>query len=193
MEHGERYARAREFYDVVTGPVGQLRRRCLRARRRQRHLFRPRQDARAGPQGEILLGARPAQYRASRAGLAGHRPGRRLRRRPSARGRDGRGGVRRRVQSRQRPALLCRRQRPHEEGRPQSRAYEDPARRPRRGGRYRGGGASEAGACSTPACTTPTPSPRSRSRSATMPPSSIRTGRCPRSPRPTPARAGASG
>ena len=31
MEHGERYARAREFYDVVTGAMGQLRRRCLHA------------------------------------------------------------------------------------------------------------------------------------------------------------------
>ena len=193
MEHGERYARAREFYDVVTGPVGQLCRRCLRARCRQRHLFRPRQAARAEPQGEILLGARPAQYRASRAGLAGHRPGRRLRRRPPARSRDGRGRVRRRVQYCQRPAVLCRRERPHERSRPQSRASQDPARRAGRGRRQRRGGAPEAGARSTAACTTPTPSPRSRSRSATMPRISTRMVRCPTSPRPTPARADASG
>ena len=43
MEHDERYRRAREFYDVVTGPVGQLGRRRLHPRRRERHLFRPRQ------------------------------------------------------------------------------------------------------------------------------------------------------
>ena len=38
MEHGERYRRAREFYDVVTGLWDSLGRRRLRPRRRERHL-----------------------------------------------------------------------------------------------------------------------------------------------------------
>ena len=43
--------------------------------------------------------------------------------------------------------------------------------------------------CSTAACITRAPSPRSRSCSARMPPASIRMDRFPKSPRPTPARA----
>ena len=43
---------------------------------------------------------------------------------------------------------------------------------------------------STASFTTITPSPRSRSRSATMPRASIPTGRCRKSPKATPARAG---
>ena len=83
-------------------PVGQLRRRRLRPRRRKRHLLRSRQDARARPQGQVSLGARPAQHRPAGAGLAGDRAGRRLRRRPAARGRDRRAGVRRRRHARRR-------------------------------------------------------------------------------------------
>ena len=60
-------------------PVGQLGRRRLRARCRERHLRRPRQAARARPQGQILVGARAAQHRAARPGLAGDRAGRCLR------------------------------------------------------------------------------------------------------------------
>ena len=71
MEHGERYRRAREFYDVVTGLVGLLGRRRLHPRRRERHLLRSRQDAHAQPQGRIPLGEGPAQHRA-----AGRRAGR---------------------------------------------------------------------------------------------------------------------
>ena len=58
MEHAERYRRAREFYDVVTGPVGFLRRRRLRPRRRSGPLFRSRQNARAQPQGQISQSVR---------------------------------------------------------------------------------------------------------------------------------------
>ena len=76
-------------------PVGQLGRRRLHPRRRERHLLRSRQDARARPQGQIPVGARPAQHRAPGAGLAGDRAGRRLRRRPPARRRDRRGGLHR--------------------------------------------------------------------------------------------------
>jgi len=54
MEHGERYRRAREFYDVVTGlwdswPT------TPHPRYRERHLLRSRQAACAGPQGKISL------------------------------------------------------------------------------------------------------------------------------------------
>ena len=52
---------------------------------------------------------------------------------------------------------------------------------------------AEAREARQPGRTTTTASARSRSRSATMPRSSIRTGRCRRSPRATPARAAASG
>ena len=81
-------------------PVGQLGRRRLHPRRRERHLFRSGQAARARSQGRISIGARPAQHRAAGAGLAGDRPGRRLRCRPPARGRDRRSGVHRAGQSR---------------------------------------------------------------------------------------------
>jgi len=40
MEHSERYARAREFYDVVHRPVGFVGRRCVPARCGERPLFR---------------------------------------------------------------------------------------------------------------------------------------------------------
>ena len=42
MEHDERYRRAREFYDVVTGLWDQFGRRCIRPRRGKRHLRRSR-------------------------------------------------------------------------------------------------------------------------------------------------------
>ena len=112
MEHGERYARAREFYDVVTGLWDSFADDAFVRDVDSGIYFDPEQDARAQPQGQILLGARPAQHCPARPGLAGDRPGRRLRGRPAARGRDGGGGVRRRVQPRQRPALLRRREGP---------------------------------------------------------------------------------
>ena len=92
-------------------PVGQLGRRRLRPRRRGRHLFRSGEDACARPQGQISLGARPAQHRAPDPGLAGDRAGRRLRVRPPARGRDRGGGVHGAERSRRRPRVLCRRER----------------------------------------------------------------------------------
>ena len=79
MEHAERYKRAREFYDVVTGLWDSFADDAFVQRRRKRALFRSRQDACARPQGQISLGARPAQYRPPGAGLAGHRAGRRIR------------------------------------------------------------------------------------------------------------------
>ena len=85
-------------------PVGQLGRRRLHPRRRERHLLRSRQDARAQPQGRIPFGERSAQHRAADAGLAGDRAGRRVGVRPAARGRDRGSGVHRAEQHRGRPA-----------------------------------------------------------------------------------------
>ena len=150
MEHGERYARAREFYDVVTGLWDSFADDAFVRDVDSGIYFDPDKMHVLDHKGEILLGARPAQHRPPRPGLAGHRPGRRLRRRPPARGRDGRGGVRRRVQPRRRPALLCRREGPHGEG---SAAIRDHLKILPGAlvvvGDTRGGGAREAGACST--------------------------------------------
>ena len=89
-------------------PVGQLRRRRLHPRRRQRHLLRPGQDACAEPQGRGIVGARPAQRGAAGAGLAGHRAGRRVGCRAPDRRRDGRDGLRRRRPDRRCAGLLRR-------------------------------------------------------------------------------------
>ena len=75
--------------------VGQLGRRCLRPRRRGRHFLRSGENARARSQGQIFLGARPAQYRAADPGLAGDRAGRRVGIRPPACGGNRGSGVHR--------------------------------------------------------------------------------------------------
>ena len=79
MEHAERYRRAREFYDVVTGLWDTFADDAFVRDVEQGLYFDPGQDARAGSQGKISLGARPAQHRPPGAGLAGDRPGRRVR------------------------------------------------------------------------------------------------------------------
>ena len=99
MEHGERYRRAREFYDVVTGLWDSLADDAFVRDVESGIYFDPGKMHVLDHKGEVPLGARPAQHRAARAGLAGDRAGRRLRGRPAARGRDGRGGVRRRHRS----------------------------------------------------------------------------------------------
>ncbi len=120
MEHAERYRRAREFYDVVTGLWDSFADDAFVRDVETGSLFRSRQDARAQPQGEISLGARTAQHRAPGAGLAGDRPGRRIRRRPAARRGDRRGRVHRRRQPQRRAKALCRHQGPHGQARPRS-------------------------------------------------------------------------
>ena len=121
MEHGERYRRAREFYDVVTGLWDSWADDAFIRDVEQRHLFRSRQAACARPQGRIPLGARPAQHRAADPGLAGDRAGRRVRRRPPARGRDRGSGVHRAGEPRRRARVLRRRERPRGKGRPLAR------------------------------------------------------------------------
>ncbi len=79
MEHAERYKRAREFYDVVTGLWNSFADDAFVRDVEARPVFRSRENARARPQGQISQGARPAQHRPPRAGLARDRAGRRLR------------------------------------------------------------------------------------------------------------------
>ena len=78
MEHDERYRRAREFYDVVTGLWDSWADDAFIRDVESGIYLRSRQDACAQPQGQISLGARPAQHRAAGAGLAGDRAGRRV-------------------------------------------------------------------------------------------------------------------
>ena len=122
MEHAERYKRAREFYDVVTGLWDSFADDAFVRDVEQRALFRSAKDACARPQGKISQRARPAQHRPPGAGLAADRAGRRVRRRQAARGGDRGSRVHRRRQPRRRPKTLCRHQGPHGQGRPQPRA-----------------------------------------------------------------------
>ena len=145
MEHDERYRRAREFYDVVTGLWDSWADDAFIRNVETGEYLRSRAHARAEPQGRVLFGARAAEHRAADPGLAGDRAGRRVRCRAPARRRDRRGGVRRRRRHRGRTRALCRREGPHGEARPRSRPPEDPARRVRRRRRFAGRGAGEAG------------------------------------------------
>ena len=77
--------------------------------------------------------------------------------------------------------------------RPRPRAYQDPARRARRGRRHRGRGARQARAARQPASIPTAASPRCRSRSATTPRASTSTAPLPDIPESTPAKAAASG
>ena len=77
MEHGERYRRAREFYDVVTGLWDSWADDAFVRDVESGIYLRSRKAACARPQGKISLGPRPAQHRAAGPGLAGHRAGRR--------------------------------------------------------------------------------------------------------------------
>ena len=115
MEHDERYRRAREFYDVVTGLWDSWAEDAFIRNVETGEFFDPVAHARAGPQGRVLLGARTAAHRAPDPGLAGDRAGGRLRRRPSACRGDRRDGVRRRRRHRRRARALCRHQGPHGE------------------------------------------------------------------------------
>ncbi len=100
MEHGERYRRAREFYDVVTGLWDSWADDAFIRDVENGIYFDPAKLHVLGHKGEYPLGARPAQHRAPGAGLAGDRAGRRLGVRPPARRRDRGGGVHRAVEHR---------------------------------------------------------------------------------------------
>jgi alkanesulfonate monooxygenase SsuD/methylene tetrahydromethanopterin reductase-like flavin-dependent oxidoreductase (luciferase family) len=113
LEHAERYKRAREFYAVVTGLWDSWADDAFIRDRRCGRVFRSGAHACARPQGRRVRGARPAQCRASGAGLAGDRAGRQLGSRAAAGGRDRRDGVLGRRRTGGGAGLLCRRQKPH--------------------------------------------------------------------------------
>ncbi len=102
MEHDERYRRAREFYDVVTGLWDSFADDAFVRDVESGIYFDPAQDACARSQGRVSLGARPAQHRAPGPGLAGDRAGRRVGGRQAARRRDRGSGVHRRRHARRR-------------------------------------------------------------------------------------------
>ena len=81
MEHDERYKRAREFYDVVTGLWDSWADDAFIRDVESGVFFDPDKMHVLDHKGEYLSVKRPAQHRAPGAGLAGDRAGRRLRRR----------------------------------------------------------------------------------------------------------------
>ena len=107
MEHAERYKRAREFYDVVTGLWDSFADDAFVRDVESGLYFDPEKMHVLNHKGKVSLGARPAQYRPPGAGLAGDRPGRRLRGRQAARRRDRRSGVHRRRSPRRRQKLYA--------------------------------------------------------------------------------------
>ncbi len=128
MEHDERYRRAREFYDVVTGLWDSWAEDAFVRDVETGEFFDPSRMHVLDHQGKVLLGARAAAHRATGPGLAGDRAGGLLRCRPSARRRDCRDGVRRCGRHQRRPRAVCRHQGPHGQTGPRPRASEDPAR-----------------------------------------------------------------
>src|SRR5436309_9789783 len=106
MEHGERYRRAREFYDVVTGLWDSWADDAFVRDVENGIYFDPDRMHVLDHKGEFLSVRGPPEHRAADPGLAGNRPGRRIRRRPPARRRDRRNDLRRRRQARRRAALL---------------------------------------------------------------------------------------
>ena len=108
MEHGERYRRAREFFDVVTGLWDSWADDAFIRDVESGIYFDPERLHVLDHKGEFLSVRGPLEHRPADPGLAGHRPGRRLRRRPPARRRDRRDDLRQRRQARRRAALLRR-------------------------------------------------------------------------------------
>ncbi len=128
VEHDERYRRAREFYDVVTGLWDSWADDAFIRDVDSGIFLDPARMHVLGPQGRVPVRARPAEHRPADPGLAGDRAGRRVRGRPAARRRNRRGGVRQPARPGQRACLLRRREGPDGAARPRSRAPEDPAR-----------------------------------------------------------------
>ncbi len=143
MEHGERYHRAREFYDVVTGLWDSWADDAFIRDVENGIFFDPAKMHVLNHKGEYYVGARPAQYRAAGPGLAGDRTGRRFGIRPQARRRNRGSGVHRAKRSRCRQKVLCRREGPHGKARPRARAHENSPRLFRRRRRHGGGGEGE--------------------------------------------------
>src|ERR1700684_2970205 len=121
MEHGERYRRAREFYDVVTG---------LWDSWADDAWVRDVEDGVFFDPAKMHVLNHKGKYFSVRC-------------RPPARGGDGGSGVHRAERSCRRPKILCRRQGPHGKARPPPRSHENIAGLLCRGRRYGRGGEGE--------------------------------------------------
>ena len=106
MEHDERYRRAREFFDVVTGLWDSWADDAIIRDVDNGIFFDPDKLHVLNHKGRVPFGARALEHRASRAGLAGDRASRRLRRRPPTRGGNGGSRVRGGVAPRGGPGVL---------------------------------------------------------------------------------------
>ena len=140
MEHGERYRRAREFYDVVTGLWDSWADDAFVRDVEDGIFFDPSKMHVLDHKGKYLSVRGPLNIARPIAGLAGDRAGRRLEVGPPARRRNRGGGVHRAERSCRRPEILCRREGPHGKARARARAHENFAGLLRRRRRYGGGG-----------------------------------------------------
>ena len=118
LAHAERYERAAEFYEVVTGLWDSWEDDGLVRDKAERHLHGPRQGPFPRSRRQALQGQGPAQHHPLAPGLAGDRAGRLLRGRPRARRAHRRRGVHRPDQDRRGQGLLCRHQGPRGDVRP---------------------------------------------------------------------------
>ena len=191
MEHGERYGRAREFYDVVTGLWDSWADDAFIRDVEHGIYFDPDKMHVLDHKGKYLSVrgplniARPIQGWPVIVQAGASDAGRQLAAETAeavftaqsnlAAGREFYADVKGRM----------------EKARPRARPSQDHAGLLRRGRRHAWRRRAPSARGSTASSITPTPSPRSRSRSGTTPRSSIRTDRCPTSPRATPARAAA--
>ncbi len=138
--HGERYERAREFAQIVTGLWDSWDDDAFVRDKESGQFFHPGEAASPQPQGREFLRARSAQRAAHAAGPAGDRAGRRLGRHDQGRGGVRGGDLLRAALARPRQEILRRPQEQGGEPRPRSRSGQDHAgpvvhRRPhRRGG-----------------------------------------------------------
>ena len=183
MEHAERYRRAREFYDVVTGLWDSWAEDAFIRNTETGEYFDPdrmhvlnHKGAYYSVRGPLNI-ARPIQGWPVIVQAGASDDGRQLAAETAEMIFAGTGnidGAR---------ALLCRCEGPHGAARPRPRPSEDPARCLRRRRRLARRGAGEARRCSTAWCTTTAPSRRCRSRSAPMRRASIRMRTAARHPR----------
>ena len=108
MEHGERYRRAREFFDVVTGLWDSWADDAFIRDVEEGLYFDPERLHVLDHKGEFLSVRGPVEHRAADPGLAGYRPGGSVGCRASARRRDCRGDFCQRRPHRGRAGILCR-------------------------------------------------------------------------------------
>ena len=120
MEHDERYRRAREFYDVVTGLWDSWAEDAFIRNVETGEFFDPARMHVLNHKGAYYSVRGPLQHRAADPGLAGDRAGRRIGCRPPARRRNRRSDLRRRRRHGGRTRALCRCEGPHGEARPRS-------------------------------------------------------------------------